>query len=159
MAATINKNIARGLNTMGYWVSTLFSIVCDNSYPTGGYSFVANQIKLGAIEYMAPIILANAAGTLALVAQYNYVTNKLQVFQVAGATGQAAKLSVTGGQAPGIALQTDVDSNSGVLGKTTAGNISITATLSAAGGAKLVEVDNATDLSLFSGRGVAWGKG
>ena len=61
MALAINKNIARGLNTMGYWVGTLFQITPDNSYPTGGYSFPAALLKLGVIEYMAPVFCANAA--------------------------------------------------------------------------------------------------
>lgn len=157
MTIAINKNIARGLNTMGYWVATLFGVTLDNAYPTGGYTLAATTLKLGVIEFLTDMILQS--GTTAILCKYNYSTGKLQAFWVNGATGQAAKLAIVGGQAPGIALQTDLDTNAGVLGKTTAGNIAIATTITSAAGVVLQEVDNGTDLSLFSGRGLALGKG
>lgn len=160
MSATIDKNIARGLNVAGYWVGTFFKFTPDNSYPTGGYSLAAGDIKMGSIEYMAPFIVHKTTdGSAAVIAQYRYATGKVQLYWVAGAAGQAAKLLVKGGQAPGIALQMDVDSAAGVLGKTTATDFSITTTISAAAGSLLQEVDNGTDLSAYQGRALAFGKG
>lgn len=161
MALTLDKNIARGLNVLGFWVGTFFKVTPDTSYPTGGYALAAGDLKLGSIEYMAPILLhLTTDGSLALIAQYRYQSNKLQMYWLEGSgVAQAAKLLIKGGQAAGIALQSSLDSSSGVLGKTTATDINITTSLTSAAGLKLQEVDNATDLSAYQGRGVAFGKG
>lgn len=156
MALAINKNIARGLNTMGYWVGTLFQITPDNSYPTGGYSFPAALLKLGVIEYMAPVFCANAAGTAGVWAVYNSVTAALQFFW--GSGSGAGTLFIKGGQAAGTALQVTPDSSSGVIGKQTATDITVPITASLGSG--LVEVANGSDLSSYTqGIGVAFGKG
>lgn len=157
MSITVNKNIARGLNILGYWVGTFFSVVPDNSYPTGGYAFAAGLIKLGFLEYMAPILCMNSAYTAAIIGVYNPTTLKLQFFWVsAGALGSPT-LNIIGGQAAGIALQVTPDTSSGVIGKTTAGDIAIPITLTGLGG--LTEVASLTDLSDYTGIGVAYGRG
>lgn len=158
MALTVNKNIARGLNTMGYWVGTFFTVTGDNNYPAGGYAFAASLVKLGVIEHMPVIALYN--GTNIIFAVYNNSTGKLQFFQSGAAGGGAATLLITGGQAAGPALQITPDSNLGVLGKTTAGNVTIPVTIAGlAGAGGLSEVVATTDVSAYVGYGVVWGKG
>lgn len=155
MALTVNKNIARGLNTLGYWVGTLLQVTGDASYPAGGYPFTASMIKLGVIEYMAPIVCQAANGLSIVIAVYNATTGKLQFYWGSGGGG-GATLTLVGGQAPGIAVQVTPDSAAGVLGKTTAGDIAIPFAL---GAAALTEVPATTNLATYSGIGLAFGKG
>lgn len=161
MTMAIDKNVARGLNTLGYWVGTFFKVTPDNSYPTGGYSFPASLVKLGVIEYMAPIMCPKTSdGSKTLFAQYNYSTGKLQFYWEAGAAVAPANLLITGGQAAGVAIQVTPDSNAGVLGKTTAGNITIPVSIGGGAAGQIgPEVDNGTDLSAYSGRGLVFGRG
>lgn len=166
MALSVNKNIARGLNTMGYWVSTLFQATLDNSYATGGYAFTAALVKLGLIEYMAPILCLKSDLTSAVIAVFynatpsNPATGKLVCYWGGGTLGSGGTLTLIGGQAAGVAVQVTPDSALGVLGKTTAGNIAIPFALTASGaGGVLAEVANGTDLSAYSGVGLVVGKG
>ncbi len=157
MSLTVNKNIARGLNTLGYWVGTLFSITLDNSYPAGGYTFNAGMIKLGAIEYIAPIFAYKSDFSAGVIVIYDATNGKLRCYNAGASAAQAGTLLVKGGQAAGIALQVDVDSNSGVLGKTTATDITIATTIGGLG--SFEEVATSTDLSTYTAVGLAFGKG
>lgn len=157
MSITINKNIARGLNTLGYWVGTLFSILLDNSYPAGGYTFAAKDIKLGVIEYIAPFVAYKGDFSAVILGIYDSTNGKLRFYNAGASAAGAGTLKITGGQAAGIALQTDVDSNLGVLGKTTVGDITIATTVGGLG--SLEEVATGTDLSTYTAIGLAFGKG
>lgn len=157
MSLTVNKNIARGLNTLGYWVGTLFSILLDNSYPAGGYPFNAGMIKLGAIEYIAPFVAYKSDFSAVVLGIYDSANGKLRFYNAGGSAASVGTLKITGGQAAGIGLQVDVDSDSGVLGKTTAGDITIATTIGGLG--SLEEVATGADLSTYTAVGLAFGKG
>lgn len=157
MSITINKNIARGLNTLGYWVGTLFSILLDNSYPAGGYTFAAKDIKLGVIEYIAPFVAYKGDFSAVILGIYDSTNGKLRFYNAGASAAQAGTLLVKGAQAAGIALQVDVDSNAAILGKTTAGDITLSTTIGGLG--SLEEVGTGTDLSTYTAIGLAFGKG
>jgi hypothetical protein len=109
--ATINRNIARGLNAMGGFHALIFGYTGPASYATGGDAIAAGDLKLGKIEHISTMVLQNAT-PVALLAVYNHTTGKLLIYYV--------------------------DNN-------------------AASDSGLIEVPNATDLSGYTGRGMAYG--
>lgn len=110
-AMLIDRNIARGLNALGYWIGVIFKITGPSSYTTGGEALVASDLKLGVIEYVADVHLRNAT-TSAVIGRFDYTNNKMQFFW---------------------------DSASATV--------------------PLEEVASTTDLSAYTGRAVAFGKG
>jgi hypothetical protein len=111
-AGVVSRTITRGKDVWGHTAVMPFSYYGPTSYVAGGEAIAANAFKLGVIEEIPAFLGVNAAGTLAVVYQYNYATGKMQAFYQNEAAASA-----------------------------------------------LVEVAAATDLSLYTGRGRAYGKG
>lgn len=115
-------------------------------YATNGVAVTAAQLGLGAIDSL----IINPAGGYTF--EYVASTGKIKAYTGGGGAsvdGTAAKLSIVGGQSAGPALQITPDSNSGIIGKTTATTVTAATEitgLTVVGGAS-GEVDNSTNLA------------
>lgn len=74
-------------------------IQADNSYPTGGYAITANQLGFNSIDQMTFGAATNtlASGTLGFVANYNFVTSKVQFYWVDTTVDGAGMAEVVNG--------------------------------------------------------------
>jgi hypothetical protein len=89
------------------------------TYATNGVAIAASDVGLGRVD---DIMIDPAGG---YVFEYVKSTGKVKAYQSAGAGVTA--VNVKGSQVAGPALQVLPDSNAGVLGKTTAGDLVIPA--------------------------------
>lgn len=79
-SSTFNINIARGIMLGDGFRKLVVRVVGPNSYTTGGEAITAGQFRLGVIEFIDGGMMINVAGTLAVFAAWNDVSNKLQYF-------------------------------------------------------------------------------
>ena len=63
----------------------MFTYTGPASYPTGGDTILAGQIKLGRIEWMPPALAIVAGGATGILFVFNYATGKLQAYWGGGA--------------------------------------------------------------------------
>jgi len=70
---------ARSKDTAGIRQRRLVDITGPGSYTPGGEALPANQVALGQIEYLTPVVCRNAT-TGMVMAMYDYVNQKLQYF-------------------------------------------------------------------------------
>lgn len=96
-------------------------LALDNSYPAGGYPISANLFGLGVMDTFDP---GSRGG---YVIEWDKANGTLRVYH---------GFTLTGGQAIGTPIQ----ASAGILGKTQAGNITVTSSAP-------VEVPTGTDLS------------
>lgn len=82
-----------GRDSRGLSMHVQFQYSGPNPYATGGDAIAAGAIKLGAIEYMPPVMAVN--GTNAVMLVYNATTGKIMAFWCAGSG--AALVEVTNG--------------------------------------------------------------
>lgn len=90
--ATISKTVARFQDEAGIRRRVVGQYTGPNPYVAGGDTINPGDINLGTIEYFSVEPLVNAT-PVCLITKYNYSTNKLQVFDMAGAESGAVDLS------------------------------------------------------------------
>jgi hypothetical protein len=166
-----SENISGKLREIAY------DLLCDNSYPTGGYAILA--AKFGWKQIQGGIWLGGNTAALGYVAFWNVQTGKLEVLRSAGFTpaGTVATPTITvpdpaivvKGGAAGTAIGITADSNAGQLTKAAATDrtipfstltqATITATSStpaftgtAVAAAALAQVSNGVNLATVSFR-------
>jgi hypothetical protein len=87
-ASTFDLNVARGVMLGDGFRKNVVKITGPTSYVTGGEAITAGQFRGGAIEYWPPTLMPAISGAAtAVMAQYNYLTGKLQYFYPGGAGG------------------------------------------------------------------------
>lgn len=90
--ATITKTVARLQDDAGIRRRVVAQYTGPNPYAAGGDSILPGDVNLGTIEFFACEPLVNAT-PVCLITKYNYATNKLQIFDMAGAESGAVDLS------------------------------------------------------------------
>lgn len=78
MAIAISRSVARDLDTAGIRLRRVVGLTGDAAYPTGGYSIIPGDLKLGVIEFFPVVVITD--GTSVRTGVYNYTTQKLQFF-------------------------------------------------------------------------------
>lgn len=95
MAATISTGPAvLPISSVPTTRCTITKVLCDASYPTGGYALTAAQLGLSTVG--AAICTAGgvqAAASTAIQWVYNVVTSKLQAFTATGEVAGAVVLT------------------------------------------------------------------
>lgn len=95
MAATISvgPNLVP-INTVPTVRMTQTTVLCDASYPTGGYAVTAAQLGLGTVAgAVATTGGVQAGASTAVQWYYNTATNKLQAFTATGEVANAVVLT------------------------------------------------------------------
>lgn len=90
MALTIAK-VTGADHTDGNKRIKVRTITFDSSYPTGGESLTAADVKLRKIEFVSDGVARNTAGTLAVNTSYDYTNSKLFAYETAGTVDTAHK--------------------------------------------------------------------
>lgn len=93
MAITLTQKQAP--TVVGHSFRTHYSLACDNSYPTGGYTLAASSLGLGNAANTDPeLIVQVEGGTQGYQAYYDYTNQKLIFYTSAGTqTANATDLS------------------------------------------------------------------
>jgi hypothetical protein len=172
IAAAARKN-----DTAGIRQRRLLTLTGPALYATGGEAVTPQSLGLGVIEYIPDFWISD--GTTALLAKFNYTTQKLMVFTGAGGTPAGTivvtKPTFTVEAAGAIGTDMEVGLSADSAAATFEGGVGITAqrtltttspvgtptatftgTAVAAGG--FVEVANATVLTTFVGRVEVFGR-
>lgn len=90
--ATISKTVARYQDDAGIRRRVIGQYTGPNPYAAGGDTINPGDVNLGTIELFIVEPLVNGT-PVCLITKYNYTTNKLQVFDMAGAESGAVDLS------------------------------------------------------------------
>jgi hypothetical protein len=138
MSVTINPVTSPASKGQVVLFTSIIDVTLDNSYTTGGYALTAAQVGLNEIFSVLPAV-AVASGNF-LQTAWNPATGKLQIFYPTGGT-----------TAPAAVAQPIVKS-----GGSTASAVDATTPHITPGAG--IEVANATDLSAFTVRMVAFGR-
>lgn len=89
MSLTLS-NVSAANTVWGNKRVRVYDVTFDNSYPTGGESLVASDVKLKKIEQVIPHGAAvdsdGSGGTQAVAVTYDHTNSKLQAFE-SGASG------------------------------------------------------------------------
>ena len=90
--ATISFSGVRPYDNAGIRKRTIGTLTGPVLYAAGGFSFTAAEVKMGVIEKLTLEPFVNAT-PVCLITKYNYATNMVQVFDMAGAESGAVDLS------------------------------------------------------------------
>lgn len=77
---TRNVSPSRGMDVWGHFAISPFRYVGPNPYATGGDPILAQQFKLGVVEFIDIGVGIKADGTAAIVFCYNPATAMMQAF-------------------------------------------------------------------------------